>query len=80
MQYMSFEPWSRDLISLNHTIGAWLHQAGLNLTSHYIVNFKNWLYNVPSVLELGLQFISSEGGAIWPSPPVALVIQEAQGH
>ena len=51
---MSFEPWSRDLIFLNHTIGAWLHQAGSNLTSHYIVNFKSWLYNVTSVLAFGL--------------------------
>ena len=51
---MSLEPWSRDLIFLNHTIGAWLHQAGSNLTSHYIVNIKSWLYNVTSVLALGL--------------------------
>ena len=55
----------------NHTFGAWLYQAGSNPTSPYIVNFESWLYNLTSVLALGLLLVSSE---------VDLMILEAQDH
>ena len=47
---MSFESWSRDLIFLDHTIGAWLHQiynfSRLVGESRYETNLAQFLINI----------------------------------